>query len=67
METLKKFFVLVLIAAVFSFGIMACTSKNEPAPTESPDEQIQSEQQPAEEQPAEEQQTGEQPTSENPE
>ncbi len=56
METFKKLFMPALIAAVFSFGIMAC-STSEPTSSEPP----------VEEQPADEHPSGEHPSGEHPE
>ena len=52
MNKLKKVFVLVLVAAVVSFGLTGCKEKSEPPAEEQSAQETPSEETPAEEHPA---------------
>ena len=62
MIKVKKVFVLVLVAAVVSFGLTGCKEKSEP-----PTEETPSSEQSAQETPSEETPAGEHPAGEHPE
>ena len=61
MNKVKKVFVLVLVAAVVSFGLTGCKQKDEPPAEETPSSEQPTEETPAEETPAEEHPAGEHP------
>jgi len=61
MNKVKKVFVLVLVAAVVSFGLTGCKQKSEPPAEGTPSGETPSEETPAEETPAGEHPTGEHP------
>lgn len=61
MNTLKKIFLVLLIAAVVSLGLTGCKQKNEHPSGDHPSGEHPAEETPAEETPAEEHPSGEHP------
>ena len=71
MSKLRNMWIVVLIAAVVSFSLTGCSSKEEPAPTDDSAAGVQAQQtsdqnEPTDEQPMAEHPGGEHPTGEHP-
>ena len=66
MNNLKKLFVLVLVVAVASLGMIACSNKSEPTSDDHPSVEQSSDEHPSGEHPSGEQSSDEHPSSEHP-